>query len=154
MIALIYTPRNKANKPLKVVERLIVYQLHLNSIHKYNTRFCVCFVKAKPASICYRCTWVSYWISISAPIFKFKVNHMSNLDGQVIIVTGGAAGIGGAITKVLVERGAAVVAVDINEDAGKAIEQGNPQQVVFLNGDVSKESVANEIGRASCRERV
>ncbi len=68
---------------------------------------------------------------------------MSNLDGQVIIVTGGAAGIGGAITKVLVERGAAVVAVDINEDAGKAIEQGNPQQVVFLNGDVSKESVAN-----------
>lgn len=68
---------------------------------------------------------------------------MSNLDGQVIIVTGGAAGIGGAITKVLVERGAAVVAVDINEDAGLAIEQSNPQQIVFLNGDVSKESVAN-----------
>ncbi|WP_100640330.1 SDR family NAD(P)-dependent oxidoreductase [Marinobacter salexigens] len=68
---------------------------------------------------------------------------MSNLDGQVIIVTGGAAGIGGAISAVLVERGASVVAVDINEDAGKAIEQSNPERIAFLSGDVSRESVAN-----------
>lgn len=72
---------------------------------------------------------------------------MNNLDGQVIIVTGGAAGIGGAITSVLVARGASVVAVDINEDAGKAIEQSHPQRVVFLNGDVSKDSVAQEAVR-------
>ena len=32
---------------------------------------------------------------------------MSRLDGQVVIVTGGAAGIGAAITKVLVAQGAA-----------------------------------------------
>ncbi|PMD04371.1 oxidoreductase, partial [Brevibacterium paucivorans] len=38
------------------------------------------------------------------------------LDGQKIIVTGGAAGIGGAISRLLAERGAKVVAVDINED--------------------------------------
>lgn len=33
---------------------------------------------------------------------------MKNLKNQVVIVTGGAAGIGGAITTVLTERGAAL----------------------------------------------
>jgi NAD(P)-dependent dehydrogenase (short-subunit alcohol dehydrogenase family) len=62
----------------------------------------------------------------------------------VVIVTGGAAGIGAAITLELVARGAAVVAVDINAAAGRAIEQSHPQRIVFLNGDISKESVASE----------
>lgn len=44
---------------------------------------------------------------------------MKNLKDKVIIVTGGAAGIGGAMTSVFTERGACVVAVDLNEDAGK-----------------------------------
>ncbi|MGH8880387.1 MAG: SDR family NAD(P)-dependent oxidoreductase, partial [Stackebrandtia sp.] len=35
------------------------------------------------------------------------------LEHQVVIVTGGAAGIGGAISRVLAYRGAKVVAVDI-----------------------------------------
>lgn len=52
---------------------------------------------------------------------------MGNLKDQVIIVTGGAAGIGGALTTVLVRRGAAVVAVDINDEAGKSKEQSNPE---------------------------
>ena len=69
---------------------------------------------------------------------------MKNLQGQVIIVTGGAAGIGGAVTQVLVERGASVVAVDINEQAGHALEQSEPQHIAFLLGDVSKASVAQE----------
>lgn len=41
---------------------------------------------------------------------------MSTLQNQVVIVTGGADGIGGAITEELVERGAKVVAVDLNEN--------------------------------------
>lgn len=69
---------------------------------------------------------------------------MRNLESQVIIVTGGAAGIGGAITTVLAQRGAKIVAIDINENAGKAIEKQLPDQVVFLKGDVSKNSVALE----------
>ena len=44
---------------------------------------------------------------------------MENLKGKVVIITGGAAGIGGAITSVLMERGACVVAVDIDEKAGE-----------------------------------
>lgn len=69
---------------------------------------------------------------------------MKNLKGKVIIVTGGAAGIGGAITTVLAERGGKIVAVDINEEAGSEIEKQLPGQVVFLKGDISKESVAKE----------
>ncbi len=69
---------------------------------------------------------------------------MKNLQDQVVIVTGGAAGIGGAITTVLTQRGASVVAVDINEDAGVKIVKVNPEQIAFLKGDVSKESVAKD----------
>ncbi len=69
---------------------------------------------------------------------------MKNLEGQVIIVTGGAAGIGGAMTSELTERGASIIAVDLNEDAGKEKEASHPEKIAFLKGDISKESVANE----------
>ncbi|WP_201587985.1 SDR family NAD(P)-dependent oxidoreductase [Psychrobacter jeotgali] len=69
---------------------------------------------------------------------------MKNLQDQVIIVTGGAAGIGGAITTVLTERGASVVAVDIDEAAGKEKVDSNPEQIAFLKGDISKPEVAEE----------
>ncbi|MFA7523301.1 MAG: SDR family oxidoreductase [Halothiobacillaceae bacterium] len=69
---------------------------------------------------------------------------MNDLKNQVVIVTGGAAGIGAALTTVLAQRGAAVVAVDINADAGKKIAESNPDKIVFLEGDVSKESVAKK----------
>lgn len=69
---------------------------------------------------------------------------MKNLKDQVIIVTGGAAGIGGAITTVLTERGASVVAVDIDEAAGKKKVATDPDKIAFLKGDISKESVAQE----------
>ncbi|TYB76059.1 SDR family oxidoreductase [Bizionia saleffrena] len=72
---------------------------------------------------------------------------MKNLEGHVVIVTGGAAGIGGAITTVLTERGAKVIAVDINEEAGAEIEKTHPERIVFLKGDVSKESIAKEAVR-------
>lgn len=69
---------------------------------------------------------------------------MKNLEGKTVIVTGGAAGIGGAITTELTERGACVVAVDLNDDAGKEKVATNPEKIAFLKGDISKESVANE----------
>ena len=69
---------------------------------------------------------------------------MENLKGQVVIVTGGASGIGGALTSVLTQRGASVVAVDVDEKAGERIVKENPDKIAFLNGDVSKEAVAKE----------
>ncbi|NLA62365.1 MAG: SDR family oxidoreductase [Bacteroidales bacterium] len=69
---------------------------------------------------------------------------MENLKGKVVIITGGAAGIGGAITSVLMERGASVVAVDIDEEAGERKVKENPDKIAFLKGDISKESVEKE----------
>ncbi|TYB75888.1 SDR family NAD(P)-dependent oxidoreductase [Bizionia myxarmorum] len=69
---------------------------------------------------------------------------MKNLKDRVIIITGGAAGIGGAMTTELTQRGACVVAVDLNQEAGKQKAASNPEQIVFLKGDISKESVAVE----------
>lgn len=69
---------------------------------------------------------------------------MKNLENLSIIVTGGAAGIGGGITRELIERGAKVVVVDLNEEAGKALETEFPNTVVFLKGDVSKQEIAEK----------
>ena len=69
---------------------------------------------------------------------------MENLKDKVVIVTGGVAGIGGALTSVLTQRGASVVAVDIDEKAGAEKMKENPERIVFLKGDISKESVAKE----------
>ena len=69
---------------------------------------------------------------------------MKNLKDHVVIVTGGAAGIGGAITTVLTQRGASVVAVDLDDAAGQQKVDSNPDQIVFLKGDISKPSVAKE----------
>ncbi|MFV0153212.1 SDR family oxidoreductase [Empedobacter falsenii] len=51
---------------------------------------------------------------------------------------------GGGITSELVKRGASVIAVDVNEEAGLAIEKKNEGKVIFLKGDVSQEAVAQE----------
>ena len=69
---------------------------------------------------------------------------MENLKDKVVIVTGGVTGIGGALTTVLTERGACVVAVDIDEKAGAEKVMENPDKITFLKGDVSRESVAKE----------
>lgn len=69
---------------------------------------------------------------------------MKNLKDKVVIITGGASGIGGAVASVLVERGASVVAVDIDEKAGEKKVKENPNKIAFLKGDISKESVAKE----------
>lgn len=66
----------------------------------------------------------------------------SQLAGHVVIVTGGASGIGGATTRVLVARGAKAVAVDIDEDAGQELTSDLGEHVAFLNGDVSDPEVA------------
>jgi len=43
---------------------------------------------------------------------------MNRLDGRVALVTGGANGIGAAITRRLVAEGAAVLVTDVEDDTG------------------------------------
>ncbi|ALE91258.1 oxidoreductase [Arthrobacter alpinus] len=64
------------------------------------------------------------------------------LENKVVIVTGGASGIGGAISRVLVARGAKVVAVDVNAEAGGSLQQDLGENVQFILGDVSEKAVA------------
>lgn len=69
---------------------------------------------------------------------------MSTLKNHSIIVTGGAAGIGGGITRKLISLGAKIVVVDLNEEAGNALADEFPDQIAFIKGDVSSVEVAEK----------
>lgn len=64
---------------------------------------------------------------------------MSN--GQVVIVTGGAQGIGKAIAKQLLEQGMAVVIADVDDEAGSETQQEYQPlgDIRFLHCDVADE---------------
>src|SRR5690349_17304491 len=48
---------------------------------------------------------------------------MGKLDGKVIIITGGAGGIGLGMAKAMAKEGAVLAIVDVNEEAGKTSEK-------------------------------
>ncbi|MCX5039471.1 SDR family NAD(P)-dependent oxidoreductase [Streptomyces coelicoflavus] len=66
-----------------------------------------------------------------------------SLQGRTAIVTGGGSGIGGAVTRLFVARGARVVIVDLDEEAGRSIADELGDAVVFLRGDVGDRKVAD-----------
>lgn len=65
------------------------------------------------------------------------------LEGKVAIVTGGASGIGRAISVVLTQRGANVVAVDLDEASGHDLAAEVGDRLRFVAGDVSADGVAD-----------
>lgn len=65
------------------------------------------------------------------------------LEHKVAIVTGGASGIGAAVTRSFVGRGARIVVVDVQQDAGEKIARENEGLVCFLYGDVSEKATAD-----------
>ncbi|CAM2864495.1 Oxidoreductase, short chain dehydrogenase/reductase family protein [Prescottella defluvii] len=67
------------------------------------------------------------------------------LDGKVAIVTGGVGGIGRGITRAFTKEGARVLAVDINDEAGRALESELGDSVRYLHADISLEPSAAEI---------
>ena len=60
------------------------------------------------------------------------------LDGKVAVITGAASGIGLATLELFVEEGARVVAADLQEVAGQALEARFPGKVLFSLCDVRK----------------
>ncbi|MBF6347440.1 MULTISPECIES: SDR family NAD(P)-dependent oxidoreductase [Nocardia] len=71
------------------------------------------------------------------------------LAGKVAIVTGGAGGIGRGIVRAFTKEGAQVLFVDIDDDAGKALETELAGTGKFLNADISKEASAPAIVQAA-----
>ncbi len=66
---------------------------------------------------------------------------MAEFDGKVVIVTGGAKGIGRAISLAFAREGASVACADVDTDAGAEVESAAaalPGKVVFRRADVSK----------------
>lgn len=71
------------------------------------------------------------------------------LDGKVAIVTGGAGGIGRGITRAFVKEGARVLVVDINDEAGQALEAELGSAVSYFGADISVQASAARIRDAA-----
>lgn len=61
----------------------------------------------------------------------------TSLDGKVAVVTGAASGIGLATVELFVERGAKVLAADMNAEAGQALADRLGDAVRFMRCDVT-----------------
>ncbi|MEK5752823.1 MULTISPECIES: 3-hydroxyacyl-CoA dehydrogenase [Acinetobacter] len=61
------------------------------------------------------------------------------IQGKVIVVTGGASGLGAATATHLVEQGAKVILVDMNQEQGNALQQQLGEQAEFVQLDVTDE---------------
>lgn len=74
---------------------------------------------------------------------------MSNLDGKVFLITGGAGGIGQASAEALVAQGGKVVITDVSEDAGvaavKDIQERIGGEVRFETLDVTDPDAVREL---------
>ena len=63
------------------------------------------------------------------------------IKGSVVLVTGGASGLGGAVSERLAQAGAKVVIVDLNEALGNSVAEKIGG--IFVRADVSSEADAN-----------
>ena len=68
----------------------------------------------------------------------FKKSMDIDFDGKVYLVTGGASGIGAAVVHYLARHHGCAVIADINDEAGNALVAQYPQQLRYLNTDVTQ----------------
>lgn len=60
-----------------------------------------------------------------------------DFSGKAYLVTGGASGIGEAVVNYLAENGGQAIIADINDDAGQALAAKYPEQLAYINTDVT-----------------
>ena len=63
---------------------------------------------------------------------------------RVFVVTGAASGLGAATARMIVQEGGAVVAVDLNREAGEALERELGTRARFAVADVTREEDAKK----------
>ncbi|MCX7273273.1 MAG: 3-hydroxyacyl-CoA dehydrogenase [Burkholderiales bacterium] len=63
-----------------------------------------------------------------------------NLNGNVVLVTGGASGLGGATAKMVVEAGGKVLIADVNQTLGQAYAAELGAHAAFVKCDVTSEA--------------
>jgi NAD(P)-dependent dehydrogenase (short-subunit alcohol dehydrogenase family) len=77
------------------------------------------------------------------------------LSGKVAVVTGCAVGLGRAVATRFAQEGAAVVAVDINVQGGRAVTEQIRKDGgcgIFVRADIAQESEVTEVPRAALAE--
>lgn len=74
-----------------------------------------------------------------ASIQTIKGVTVGRVQGKVILVTGGASGVGREDALLLAREGARVVLTDVNEEAGQALAKDIGEQALFLRHDVASE---------------
>jgi NAD(P)-dependent dehydrogenase (short-subunit alcohol dehydrogenase family) len=62
------------------------------------------------------------------------------LDGRTVLVTGGASGLGGATTEMVVQAGGNAVILDVNEPTGSALASKLGNRVRFVRTDVTSDA--------------
>jgi len=65
---------------------------------------------------------------------------MGKLDEKVVVITGGASGIGESTVRLFVEEGARVVIADIQDDKGRSLAEELGASATYLHVDVSQEA--------------
>ena len=77
---------------------------------------------------------------------------MIDLNGKVVIVTGGCSGIGRGTVKVLHRAGARVACVDVQDEKGHALAKELGDGVLYVHADVTSENeIAAAFGRVTER---
>lgn len=65
-------------------------------------------------------------------------------QGKIFVITGGASGLGAASARQLVEQGAQVILVDMNQEAGEYMVQELGAQAQFTQLDVTNETAVQQ----------
>jgi NAD(P)-dependent dehydrogenase (short-subunit alcohol dehydrogenase family) len=70
---------------------------------------------------------------------------MSNLEGKIAIITGGASGIGEAAVRKFVAAGASVVIADLQEQKGQELASSLGEKAIFQKTDVTCEADVQQL---------
>lgn len=83
------------------------------------------------------------WPDLSGGLHRRDYFLKMKLEGAVVVVTGGASGLGEGTVRALVKRMCRVAVLDMNEEAGKAIEKELGDDCLFINTDITSEGATS-----------